>query len=98
MARPAKKSRGGRTTPNKNAAAASKAAAARPAPGAPGQVGRRPPNPFVPMLAGIMWIVVGIIVLTTFTAGWRFVVGAVSIGVGLLFVRGALTALARRDR
>ena len=50
------------------------------------------------MLAGIMWIVVGIIVLTTFTAGWRFVVGAVSIGVGLLFVRGALTAFARRDR
>ena len=64
----------------------------------PGQVGRRPPNPMVPIVSGVMWIVIGVIMMTSFTASWRYVVGAVCIGVGLLFVRGGLAAFIRQSR
>jgi len=60
------------------------------------QVGRRPPQPLVPIVSGVMWIVVGIVVLVRFTAGWRYVVGIVAIGIGLLFLRGGAAALARQ--
>ena len=51
----------------------------------------------MPVLAGLMWLVVGIIALVTFTASWKYVVGIVAIGVGLLFLRGGITALVRQD-
>jgi ABC-type siderophore export system fused ATPase/permease subunit len=51
----------------------------------------------VPILAGAMWVVVGVVALLTFSASWRYVVGIVAIGVGLLFLRGGLTALVRQD-
>jgi hypothetical protein len=63
-----------------------------------GQVGRRPPQPAVPLLSGVMWIVVGIVIIVAFTAGWKYVAGIVCIGIGILFLRGGLVALARRDR
>jgi hypothetical protein len=66
-------------------------------PNSPGQVGRRPPNPVVPLLTGVMWIIVGVVIVVWFDAGWRFVVGFVCIGVGGLFVRGGLAALIRRS-
>lgn len=45
-----------------------------------------------------MWIAVGIIMMVSLSAGWRFLVGAVCIGVGLLFVRGGLAAIVRQSR
>jgi len=66
-------------------------------PNAPGQVGRRPPNPFIPVVSGLMWIVVGIVMMIVFSAGWRFIAGAVCIGVGLLFARGGLAAAVRQS-
>jgi hypothetical protein len=67
-----------------------------PPPGA--QVGRRPPQPMVPIVSGVMWIVVGIVVLVSFHAGFKFVIGIFAIGVGLLFLRGGLTAAARQQQ
>lgn len=67
-------------------------------PDRPGQVGRRPPVPAVPIMSGLMWIVVGVVVLIWFTAGWKWAVGIVCIGVGLLFLRGGLAAYVRQRR
>jgi hypothetical protein len=64
----------------------------------PGQVGRRPPVPAVPLFSGVMWIVVGVVILVGFTAGWKWIVGILCIGVGLLFVRGGLAAYLRQHR
>ena len=44
-----------------------------------------------------MWVVVGIVVLVAFDATWKYVVGLVAIGVGVLFLRGGLTAVVRQD-
>ncbi|MCU1393087.1 MAG: hypothetical protein JWM34_1515 [Ilumatobacteraceae bacterium] len=52
----------------------------------------------VPILTGLMWIVVGILIMSTFSADWRYVVGAVAIGVGGLFVRGGLVAFIRQSK
>jgi hypothetical protein len=52
----------------------------------------------VPLLSGAMWVVVGIFILVSFSAGWKYVVGAVCIGVGLLFLRGGLVAYLRQHR
>ena len=54
--------------------------------------------PAVPLFSGIMWIVVGVVILVGFTAGWKWIVGIVCIGVGLLFVRGGLAAYVRQHR
>jgi len=52
----------------------------------------------VPLASGLMWIVIGIVMMVTFSASWRFVVGAVCIGIGALFVRGGLAAYVRQSR
>jgi hypothetical protein len=67
-------------------------------PNQPGQVGRRPPVPGVPIMTGLMWIIVGVVILVWFTAGWKWAVGIVCIGVGLLFLRGGLVAYVRQRR
>jgi hypothetical protein len=54
--------------------------------------------PAVPIMSGLMWIVVGLVVLIGFTAGWKWAVGIVCIGVGLLFLRGGLVAYVRQRR
>jgi hypothetical protein len=54
--------------------------------------------PAVPILSGVMWIVVGIVIIVGFTAAWKFAVGIVCIGVGLLFLRGGLAAYVRQHR
>jgi hypothetical protein len=63
-----------------------------------GQVGRRPGSPSMPLIIGVMWVAVGVVILVTFTASWRFIVGIVCIGVGGLFIRGGLAAIVRRSR
>jgi hypothetical protein len=45
-----------------------------------------------------MWIAIGIIMMITFSASWRYVVGAVCVGIGVLFVRGALAAYLRQSK
>ncbi|HKA03804.1 MAG TPA: hypothetical protein VKD67_05725 [Acidimicrobiales bacterium] len=67
-------------------------------PDRPGQVGRRPPLPAVPIMSGLMWVVVGVVILVAFTASWKWIVGIVCIGVGLLFLRGGLAAYLRQHR
>ena len=65
---------------------------------APPQVGRQPSS--LGLLVGIAgaWIVVGIVIMVTFSAGWRFIPGIVAIGIGLLFLRGAAATVVRRQR
>jgi hypothetical protein len=50
------------------------------------------------MVTGVMWIVVGIVMMATFTASWKFVVGAVCIGIGGLFLRGGLASFIRQNK
>ena len=64
----------------------------------PEQVGRRPSNPSFLALIGLVWIACGIIALVKLSAGWKIIPGVVFIGIGVFFLRGALVALARRDR
>jgi hypothetical protein len=44
-----------------------------------------------------MWVIVGVAILVGFHAGWKWAVGLVCIGIGLLFMRGGLVAVVRRD-
>jgi hypothetical protein len=50
------------------------------------------------LLLGAMWIVCGIVALVSLSASWKLIPGIVFIGIGGFFVRGAVTAAARRDR
>ncbi len=61
-----------------------------------GQVGRRPSPPPLLFAIAIMWIVAGIVALVAMSASWKLVPGVVFIGIGLLYLRGALTTVARR--
>jgi hypothetical protein len=45
-----------------------------------------------------MWIAVGIVALVVLTAGWKLIPGVVFIGIGLLYLRGALATVVRRDK
>lgn len=63
----------------------------------PGPVGRRPPQPLVPLATGLMWIIVGVVILIWLTASWKYVAGIVAIGIGVLFARGGLAALIRQS-
>jgi len=86
------------TTPTKSTSAKKSPFDTRVDTDAIGEVGRRPGSPTVPLMTGLMWVAVGIVILVTFSAGWRFVVGVVCIGVGGLFLRGGLAAIVRRSR
>ena len=60
------------------------------------QVGRRPSPPGLLFGIAAMWIAVGVAALVALHATWKLVPGVVFIGVGLLYLRGALTTVARR--
>ena len=62
-----------------------------------GQVGRRPTPPAMLFAVAGMWIVAGIVALVALSASWKLVPGIVFIGIGLLYLRGALTTVARRN-
>ena len=66
--------------------------------GPPPQVGRRPSNPGLLVGIAAAWIVVGIVIMVTFDAGWKFIPGIVAIGVGLMFLRGAAATVVRRSQ
>jgi len=54
--------------------------------------------PAVPVLTGLMWVCVGVVIMVWFTAGWKWIVGSVCVGIGLLFLRGGLAAYVRQHR
>jgi hypothetical protein len=86
----------GRVTPKGGAAASPPA---RPAKAEePVQVGRRPSSSGFLLLVGVMWLAVGVVMIFTLTASWRFVPGIVSLGIGLMFLRGAGATELRRER
>lgn len=61
-----------------------------------GQPGRRPSSSGLLLLIALMWFTVGVVVMTSVSASWKFVPGIVSVGIGLLFLRGAAATVARR--
>jgi hypothetical protein len=63
----------------------------------PGQVGRRPSSPLFLLVVAVMWIAVGVVVLTSVQADWHLIPGIVAIGIGLFFLRGASATILRRD-
>jgi len=63
----------------------------------PGQVGRRPSSPGFLFAVGVAWILCGVYALVALSVSWKLVPGVVFIGIGLLWLRGAITASARRD-
>ena len=65
---------------------------------APGQVGRRPTPPGRLAFFGALYIVVGIISFFVLKGGFSIIIGIVFIGLGLLWLRGAGTAVLRRSR
>jgi hypothetical protein len=48
------------------------------------------------MGVAVAWIMAGLYALVELRVGWRLVPGVVFCGVGMLYLRGALTSLARR--
>jgi hypothetical protein len=89
-----KSSRSGRATPK----GAQPPAKRRINPDDPVQIGRKPSSAGFLLLVSLMWIGVGIIVLTTFHASWKLIPGIFSIGVGLLFFRGFGSTVLRRQQ
>jgi hypothetical protein len=63
----------------------------------PGQVGRRPSSLSFLLLVAVMWLGVGVIVLTSMSADWHLIPGIFAIGIGLFFLKGAAASLVRRD-
>jgi hypothetical protein len=63
----------------------------------PGQVGRRPSPPALLFAIAASWIGVGIIALVELSASWKLIPAIVFIGIGLMYLRGALTTVVRRD-
>jgi hypothetical protein len=61
------------------------------------QVGKRPSNPFLLFGVAGSWIIVGVVIWTTFTATWRLIPAVVAVGVGLLFLRGAVLTVNRHE-
>jgi hypothetical protein len=62
------------------------------------QIGKRPTSPFRLLATGVVWIVCGIVALTSLTASWRFIPAIFFIGVGFLWLRGAAVTLSRHER
>lgn len=72
---------------------------AKPDPSAPlGQVGRRPTKPGRLLLFAAMYFVCGVLSFFVLSGTLGVVVGVVFIGVSLLWLRGAFTAVLRQQR
>ncbi len=63
-----------------------------------GQVGRRPSNPLFLFVVGVAWVLCGIVAFFALTASWKLVPAIVFAGIGLLWMRGAVTAAQRQTR
>ncbi len=67
-------------------------------PAAPVTIGRRPSSPGFLVVVAIMWLAVGIILFLTLSTGWRLIPAIVAFGIGLLFLRGSVSTVLRRER
>ena len=47
---------------------------------------------------GVVWIICGIVALTSLHATWKFIPAIVFVGIGLLWMRGASLTLSRHER
>jgi hypothetical protein len=61
-------------------------------------VGKRPSSPANLLVLGVAWIACGVLAFVVLKAGWKIIPGVVMIGIGLLFLRGAFTSIARQER
>jgi hypothetical protein len=93
--------KGGRVTPKGGAAGdptpEKKAPAPSREPQPMGQVGKRPSSPVFLFAVAVAWIVCGIAAFFLIKPTWRIVVGAVFIGIGLYWLRGAMATIARHE-
>ncbi|HEY6318787.1 MAG TPA: hypothetical protein VI462_12990 [Acidimicrobiia bacterium] len=64
----------------------------------PGQVGRQPRSPLFLFVVGVAWVICGIVAYVTLKANWKLVPAIFFVGVGVLWIRGAVTAAARQSR
>jgi len=62
------------------------------------RIGRRPSNAGFLALVAAMWLAVGVVVVATVSTSWKLIPAVVSFGIGLMFLRGAVTTMARRER
>ena len=60
------------------------------------QVGKRPSPPALLFAIGAIWVAAGIVLVFALHSSWKLVPVVVSIGIGVLYLRGGITALARR--
>lgn len=60
------------------------------------QVGKRPSPPGFLLAIGLFWIAASIVMVFALHSSWKLVPVVVGLGVGMLYLRGGLTALARR--
>jgi hypothetical protein len=67
-------------------------------PDKPVVIGRRPSSPRFLLVVAIMWLAVGIVVLFTLKTGWRLIPAILALGIGGMFLRGALTTILRHER
>jgi len=81
-------------TPNRKRARPARAKS--PADARTGQVGRRPSPPPLLFAIAAAWVAVGVAALVALNASWKLVPGIVFIGIGLMYLRAALTTVARR--
>jgi len=45
-----------------------------------------------------MWLAVGVVVVMTLSTTWKLIPAVISFGIGLMFLRGAVTTVLRRER
>jgi len=50
------------------------------------------------LLIGVAWVGCGIVAFVTFTVSWKLIPAVVFVGIGLLWIRGAVNAAVRQDR
>ena len=56
---------------------------------------RRPANPVLLMLVGLIWAVCGIYVLFSVTATWKVIPAILFLGIGMFFIRIAAVTYTR---
>ena len=93
-----KRRRGGRVTPPKGAQPSASGRSRRSPGDKPlGQVGKRPSNPAMLLLLGVMWIGGGVVAFIDLHASWRLIPSIAFTGVGLLYLRAAGTTFLRQE-
>jgi hypothetical protein len=102
MATRQRKAGGGRVTPKGGTPRASGlSAGAKGAPKKPERpvaIGRRPSSAGFLAFVAVMWMAVGVIMFLSLSSSWKLVPVIVAIGIGGLFLRGAISTVLRHER